>query len=729
MGTAIRMKARPKRNFLRNQRGQMALFIVLIFEVLFAFFAMVINVGLSVHDKINLQNAVDLGAYYAASKQAEVLNEIAHLNYQIRQDYKLLTWRHRVLGTMGEGYQLTMPGGGTAYIKTHPSNSRYVGPENETGFKWNQVPVAGIPNTEEPVICIVNSLWHSSKKVYPPDAPDDVCNINLASATPALPQIQVQAGGGSLVFGIIQDMQNAKNAVDSLAVQLANKAPEFSYLNWWFGATSMMAYREAAGSRKMIVRQLAKKLSAATNDFTDLENQSVREGVLKTIKKNLTAGNLKSFRDSDVKILNSMGSPNCAVEQDGSPRWLSEIMIDPLLLYRHVYTQGYLGSSYFFRALPITGGSPALSGTSLMHTNLDAANALSQYLVDGLPARNRLHAIRGFEKNPWCMAYVGVFAKTSPSKPFAPKSTSPVFIARSFAMPFGGRIGPWDKTKWNLGSDHSDSGDEIDPLAVPRSLNGSFPNRQGPDAPRFFPNYSRFPGDKLGLKSHQALAVFRGASQQGSQALEPIWWAHFFNSGTVSGDFLAFDETSPPNLPPPNIRRIEQAAVAPDLFDVMYYSIEPRYFHSYGKYNATGRINLSNEDFKVIPYDLGHREGFPAYSQVRDQTEVASTILDLAKAFWMIRNPAQVLTSWAQTEPNSYDSIPSNFGNCALRPPAPVPGDNFRFANPGNCVVGGRTGYSVRLVSLDYLLGQHKGLGGPGTSGAILNSPTPENTW
>ena len=54
------------------QKGQMSIFIVLIFQVLFVFFAMTINIGLVVHDKINLQNSVDLAAYYAATKQAEI---------------------------------------------------------------------------------------------------------------------------------------------------------------------------------------------------------------------------------------------------------------------------------------------------------------------------------------------------------------------------------------------------------------------------------------------------------------------------------------------------------------------------------------------------------------------------------------------------------------------------------------------------------------------------------
>ena len=85
----------------RHQKGQVAIFVALIFQVIFVFFALLINVGLLVHHKINLQHSADLAAYYGAMKQAEGLNAIAHVNFQIKQAWKLLTWRYRVLGTFG----------------------------------------------------------------------------------------------------------------------------------------------------------------------------------------------------------------------------------------------------------------------------------------------------------------------------------------------------------------------------------------------------------------------------------------------------------------------------------------------------------------------------------------------------------------------------------------------------------------------------------------------------
>ena len=85
---------------LKNIRGQIAIFVVLIFQVLFILFAMTINIALVVHDKINFQNSLDLAAYYGAKQQAEVLNAMAHINYQMRQNWKLLAWRYRILGTL-----------------------------------------------------------------------------------------------------------------------------------------------------------------------------------------------------------------------------------------------------------------------------------------------------------------------------------------------------------------------------------------------------------------------------------------------------------------------------------------------------------------------------------------------------------------------------------------------------------------------------------------------------
>ncbi|MCB0357887.1 MAG: hypothetical protein KDD40_12810, partial [Bdellovibrionales bacterium] len=153
------------RRILRNSQGQLAIFVVLVFQVLFVLFAMAINVALIVHDKINLQNAVDLAAYYAAAKQAEMLNAMAHQNYQIRQSYKLLAWRYRVLGTTG----LLQSGGVKAVQYYHPSNPG-INNFNINETEWFGAAVSD-PN-RLPVVCInYVPTWQS-----PPAPPkENVC--------------------------------------------------------------------------------------------------------------------------------------------------------------------------------------------------------------------------------------------------------------------------------------------------------------------------------------------------------------------------------------------------------------------------------------------------------------------------------------------------------------------------------------------------------------------------
>ena len=52
------------------------------------FFAFVINTGMLVNAKINLQNAADLAAYAGASVQARQLTHISYLNYEMRRQWK-----------------------------------------------------------------------------------------------------------------------------------------------------------------------------------------------------------------------------------------------------------------------------------------------------------------------------------------------------------------------------------------------------------------------------------------------------------------------------------------------------------------------------------------------------------------------------------------------------------------------------------------------------------------
>lgn len=65
----------------------------------FLFFAFVVNTGMVVHAKINLQNAADMAAYSGAATQARQLDKIGILNYELRRQFKKFLFRYYVLGT------------------------------------------------------------------------------------------------------------------------------------------------------------------------------------------------------------------------------------------------------------------------------------------------------------------------------------------------------------------------------------------------------------------------------------------------------------------------------------------------------------------------------------------------------------------------------------------------------------------------------------------------------
>ncbi|MED5370466.1 MAG: Tad domain-containing protein [Myxococcota bacterium] len=66
-----------------HRRGQAALLIALVFFSLIVFMALATNMGILVNDRIRMQNTADLGAYSAAYKEAQVLNQLVAKNREI----------------------------------------------------------------------------------------------------------------------------------------------------------------------------------------------------------------------------------------------------------------------------------------------------------------------------------------------------------------------------------------------------------------------------------------------------------------------------------------------------------------------------------------------------------------------------------------------------------------------------------------------------------------------
>ncbi len=84
----------------RNERGQISIFFSASLVVIVTVIAFVINIGLFVKAKINLQNATDAAAFSGASVQARQLTKIAYLNWEMRNIYKEWLYKYYVIGNL-----------------------------------------------------------------------------------------------------------------------------------------------------------------------------------------------------------------------------------------------------------------------------------------------------------------------------------------------------------------------------------------------------------------------------------------------------------------------------------------------------------------------------------------------------------------------------------------------------------------------------------------------------
>ncbi len=701
----------------------MAIFIALFFQVLFVFFAMAINMGLVVHDKINLQNSVDIAAYYGAMKQGEVLNQIAHINYQMRQNYKLFVWRYRVLGTLGNrnhplSYIYYLPGAG-------PYNLQ---PEAESWSRSN--PPA---NTDVvPSVCISHSFFQETVDLDREAA--SVCRDNNVGI-PAIPPV-------SAATGFVPGSGNLAPTFQFLANQIARFCKEAGLMNWRYASRILAHFRADGLVRKNLIGKLASNLTGP--DPLDLRNQPIQEGVRKTFERNLTETNRGGIQD--FQYFNSLGSGGCAQVGD----WLSEIKINPTIFFHDWNSNqntGQCNNAELKPNRPGNGNLPYAFSDSLFASDVSATQQLQQHW-SGEPTAQGWHSSVGFEKNPWCAIYTGVRATTAVRKPFDPSGGGVQLEARGFAKPFGGRIGPWYGKSWPQGSPNSvasSRNEMVDPLLPSRDVPGGSGSGDPFDD---VANHSRFPGDTLGMSSRRAMSAmvqnFMSVMSHNDNSDDPaIALANYSNLNGVdilrgTGDSLARVGTTAANVTKPAQQRIfELAATAPDVFDALYYSVEPRYHLNYFSASTTDGGAQFNDQEVIFDFGSakdGHNDSIlgptnPQFSVLQSvQIAANSSQTYMADYEPIVRDWENLLTSWHQRGIVDFSMDPNKFGRCsfAIDNGQSQNTNKPEYPTTGNCIQGGRTGYSVKVISRDFLLSSDHAVGGgaSGASGPIENPPT-----
>lgn len=681
-------------NLLKNKDGQIALFFVFIFQLLFILLGMTINITLVVHDKINLQNSLDLAAYYGASKQAEVLNAMSHINYQMRQNYKLLAWRYRVLGS------LTIADSGDSPNGSWCPKSR----EGTTSCKQQADCPSIYPNEycdKAFSSCFTADIWGAA------DNNENTC-LNLNVKVPEIPNFTVIAGFNPINIRHQQLQQR-------LRVEFKKACGNHATLNGIISHFFLTQFRLDQKDRKIMLQAL---YNSTLKQGRDLEGKLIESGVRKVFEKNLNYSNRSNYEGQKNKLNFFNSVKNQAFEEV-----FEAINIFPLLFFSEID-----GSCSGNRKL-LAKYKPEKKE----HEILQDDSILELFELNTQPVNNNKAFLKtlslGYYKKPSVIYYASQITLEYPDTIpplFDPKPEDKKNLkASSFAKAFGGRFGP-DKT--------------ADPIINPQILDSDNSDLEA-NPYTMQPNYSRYPKDSWGLidkKLHTDNKAFL-RKRDVDLSNNPYKINHLIslaNHDPLSRAFNDQEQVEAFHF----LRIMEMAAVFPDVFDLIHYSIFPAYMEVYFpkicKLLAQNKElckNKNNEQEILISQDKANSIqqaylrgdfGYPYYYQYAEKNKQNSKIsgslwpwffltnknpvkpesfmeeglfkefsnMEMRYPYW-VKDPAHFLTAWSPTTSRyryqNYSFPEKVFSQCS----------KTTDKNPSACIQGGRSGHSVKMLS------------------------------
>ncbi len=430
---------------IRNKRGQASIMIGMMMMTFVLFFAFVINTGMLVHAKINLQNAVDLAAYAGAASQARLLNQISFLNYEMRRQYKKFLFRYYVLGNQA---QATFPrtGGGNGPMPWQPT----------PGVDYN-VPAVCVIFKPEDNYCQLKDL---PKITIPPQTPLDQINNTLRQQLIAIEDIR-QKNCESI----------GKTNVQLLLLWLFNTDPTLERFPTAFSG---------ANEDQIRILKLIKGLGTGLGL---LPKEFILRQRINTLKKYVNAKPQTNVTIDTAQALKNAGDPGpvertilsffSAYNTLGADLFdSSTIRIDELM------PEGADGANLLqFSADPsVKFDSYAVeyqtTGTANGGNNnsTSGANCVGGLVPFTMPALLPI----GVVKDPSVMTYYAIRLQASARLLFSPIGNI-TLTAYSAAQPFGSRIGP--KSNFIQLSRRAQPSPGVLPQGIPR-IEGQIPNLQ-----------------------------------------------------------------------------------------------------------------------------------------------------------------------------------------------------------------------------------------------------------
>lgn len=409
-------RKRPKP---RGQSGQVSIMLAMMMMTFLLFFCFVINTGMLVHAKINLQNAVDLAAYAGAAAQGRQLNHISYLNYEMRRQYKKLLFRYYVMGNMA---QASFPRNGPNPV------GRLFSPDGTIDF--------GVPSTC--VIFNANDNYCQNAKLptisIPKATPMDAVNDTLRQQLEAIEKIRTLncKGIGTTNF-MLTTLWLYNTDPDLKKLQADMTAGGTKEAIGAFGNVKAMAAGLGLVPREVILRERIRTLTEMVNAPAA---KAVTLDSINTMKTGPDPSSKERTIDAFLSAYYTLGPhvfPGADVVMDellpGGDSKANLLKLDDL---KAKFTVWYTDLSNIGGA---TGCGPKIDATAVTaDSQRDCDATLCPITTFGaVPV--------GIKKDPTMLTYYAVRLKARAKLLFSPFGDL-TLKAYAAAQPFGSRLGP-----------------------------------------------------------------------------------------------------------------------------------------------------------------------------------------------------------------------------------------------------------------------------------------------
>ena len=426
--------------FFVNKKGQVSIFFSTTVVVMITFIAFIINIGMFVKAKINLQNATDAAAYAGASVQARQLTNIGYMNWEMRNVYKEWMFKYYVLGSLN----LKSVANGNAGTDMKFLMESYDRSQTQAVDKYNF-----------PSVCIdfanTGGLGMCTRYLVPGLPRFESSNVlGMDEATNAfvdeiVSQKSIDCGDRtSLNFFTANTWAYNVITNDNSLTNLTTQAPQV--------ASNFMGAFPQAFELGLRIRSLEAQVNhpAQGNICSDPSNGvncNMPAASLNTPSKERA---LKAFM-SGYRNLGSHGNDNffknsftlTEIEPMPTPIETEASLSTILIPNGPGQTKRYLdlklmtlNYATFYTAFAVTKGGIKVGGGDVISAEGQCNATKIGLPVPGYPL--------GFVKNPDFLTYYAVEGKAKFIGLFNPFNTSPDIVLKAYsaAKPFGGRIGP-----------------------------------------------------------------------------------------------------------------------------------------------------------------------------------------------------------------------------------------------------------------------------------------------